>query len=815
MKDLLAWLLGFRSFPRGDVEQVSLEFVYLPAGTGFAFAVGTAAVAVVFAFWIYRKRRETLGWRRWLMMACRALALCMLLFLLLGPVINLVAHDTLQSVVVVLVDDSMSMGLVDKRLDETAVTRTAVALGLTRADTGEQGTGDDGDATPAAVSRGVRDKVEKATRLDVAKAVIGPDGSDLVRKLQERFDVRLFRFHRNLTSMVPDIHGSAKYLGDLTAGGGGTRIGNALHAALDDLRGLPLAGIVVVSDGSSNEGIDPVEATAKAGDRDVPVYFVGIGEENACDLQLAHIEVPEFLFAEDAAPIVVGLRQWGCAGRTVSVTVSDGTGKELVRQAVTLADTEEQHVTLKVTPETEGQFEYIVSVDPMEDELVLDNNLKSRDVRVIDQKIRVLWIDSGPRYEFRYAKNLLKRDTKRFETNILLTESDPGIRGGSSIYIEELPRDARDLFRYNVIVLGDVDPITFSEAAMDTLRRYVAEQGGAVVLLPGRRHALNVWRGTPVEELIPVETGDYRARTMVDELDRPMQRAVYARLTPLGRYQPLLTLSNSPDESAQGWEKFLQIYRPTPCGPVKPGGQVLLETDDAAPQPLIVHARYGAGTVLYVGVDELWRWRYRPGPGTHDRFWGSVFEQMALARLKSGSQRLVLRLSRQEVGLGDEVLVTARLADTDFQPISGPSVTALVTRETDGESETRELSLNAIAEGKGAYEGTFVPRVAGRYTVALVDGDEREVASFRALAPQTEFESPALDKAKLTEWAKRSGGNIYDPWRLGALPDELAAKAKSATVRIEEDMWDAPIWAFLFVLIAGIEWFTRKRMNLP
>ena len=91
----------------------------------------------------------------------------------------------------------------------------------------------------------------------------------------------------------------------------------------------------------------------------------------------------------------------------------------------------------------------------------------------------------------------------------------------------------------------------------------------------------------------------------------------------------------------------------------------------------------------------------------------------------------------------------------------------------------------------------------------------RAAAVFRASPPQIEFENPALDRAKLLEWAKLTGGNVYDPWALAGLPAELTAKARVAVIRFEDELWDAPLWAFLFILLAGTEWYIRKRENLP
>jgi hypothetical protein len=128
--------------------------------------------------------------------------------------------------------------------------------------------------------------------------------------------------------------------------------------------------------------------------------------------------------------------------------------------------------------------------------------------------------------------------------------------------------------------------------------------------------------------------------------------------------------------------------------------------------------------------------------------------------------------------------------------------------------KTAEVVLNVVSKEGGLYEGKYTPEGVGRHTVTLEQEEEKVAAVFRAAEPQLEYENPALDKDRMIEWAKIAGGNVYHPWDVEELPAELAAKAKAAIIRTEDDLWDAPLWAFLFILCAGAEWFLRKRNNL-
>jgi len=68
---------------------------------------------------------------------------------------------------------------------------------------------------------------------------------------------------------------------------GGTAIGDAILAAVGELRSVPLVAgkrppgaIVMISDGSSNLGADPLAAARQAGALHIPIYTVAVGTPN-------------------------------------------------------------------------------------------------------------------------------------------------------------------------------------------------------------------------------------------------------------------------------------------------------------------------------------------------------------------------------------------------------------------------------------------------------------------------------------------------------------------------------------------------------
>jgi hypothetical protein len=797
MKEFLGWLMGLPTFPDGAIETIRLRFLFLPEGYGVAVCLAFSIAALGFAFWIYLKRRRVLGRRRWGLMALRVTALCLLFALLLGPHVEVVCTDTTRSTVAILVDDSQSMTIVDKRPTAEAVERTAKALGL----------------APSVPDR--QKQAREATRLSVLRAALGGDAQGLVADLNRTFAVKMYRFGRNAIAGPASTRGLGEWLAGCKGTEEATQLGSGLASVLEDLRGQAVAGVVVLSDGSSNGGTDPGEVLARAGKRAIPVYFVGLGEADARDVQVSYVAMRDIMFLDDPAPVSVKLRHWGCAGRRVRLSVSDGTA-EVASSEVELTEAGESTELLTIKPQRKGTLTYTVKAEPMDGELILDNNEKRKDVRVVDEKIKVLWVETVPRWEYRYAKNLLKRDQMRFDAKIMLFEADAQIRDKEGLFLERFPEKDSELFSYHLVVIGDIEAARLSESDMKRLRQYVSKEGGSVVFLAGSVFGPGVWNRTPLEDLLPVVAQPIGSQHWRTEVTAPVVRPLRVRRTVLGERHPFLAITDDREVTRSAWEKYLLLYNRIPVEKAKPGAQVLLETVEEVPRPVVVSSRFGSGTVLYIGSDELWRWRYRPGPLTHDRFWGNVLQQTALARLLGESRRVTLQIEREEVGVGDAQTLTARVLTEGYQPALDESMEVMVGLEEQGRvTERTQVRLASLGGGMGLYEGKFLPNRAGRYSAELVYGKEKGTAVFRASPPQIEFENPALDREKLLAWARLTGGNVYDPSDLAGLPEELKNKARAAVIRVEDELWDAPLWAFLFVLLAGAEWYWRKRENLP
>ena len=111
---------------------------------------------------------------------------------------------------------------------------------------------------------------------------------------------------------------------NLKYAGTATRLGPALERARDELSGLPLAGLVMVTDGAdtSDASLDEPLASLKA--RSIPVFTVGLGEERfSKDIQVTRVETPRAVLKGTSLVVDVMLSQTGYSGQSVTLNVED------------------------------------------------------------------------------------------------------------------------------------------------------------------------------------------------------------------------------------------------------------------------------------------------------------------------------------------------------------------------------------------------------------------------------------------------------------------------------------------------------------
>ena len=797
MTEFLLRLFGARVDDAVDIATASLAF----RGTGgigwvllLLLALGTGV------FVLYRRSPVHLSpGRKYTLAALRCAFIALLIGLILRPVLSLTVEGSVRRVLVLLFDTSASMQIRDTRVDAEDRKRVAVAKGATES--------------------------ANVARIEIAREAFKNEKLNLLPQLDREFDLTAFTFGQGVVEISArraDDTNSSKtatvdqyaWIDRLTATNPATALGDAFREVLNRKRGQPVAGVLVVTDGANNSGSQPREAAALLREEGIPVYAYGVGITRPRDIIVGNLFAPDVSFIKDEVPVTVRVRSQALKGETGEIVLKLGS-QVVASTTVSFEEDGEQVVPMRFTPQAAGEFDLQASIEPRADETVQDNNASVHRLRIIDAKIKILLVDQSPRWEFRYLQAMLLRD-RRVELKCFLVEGDPGIsRDAASPYLAQFPSRKEDLFQYDLVIFGDVDPKAISAAQLDNVEELVSRFGGAMVMVAGRRFAPHAFRRTVMEKMLPVE---FEAPQLDRPLETPGDKAIQLQLTQAGRTSPMLRLSDKEEENAAIWKQLPPVYWVARVSRPKPAAEVLLVDPDPGKEsrfgkmPVVALHQYGLGQVMFVGTDNTWRWRKNVGDVFYTTIWGQVAQRVSIQRLLGGSKRTQLTTDRQNYLTGDRISVYARLYSVGFEAVQEPSITASYGLKS-GEGRRQELTLRPLPEQPGLYRTEFIAGAPGNYDF-FVEPDPSTRLDFNVSEPRFEFGETAMNESLLKEITSMTGGAFFREENLQRIPETIRARTERVRSPLEVELWSSPFYFLLMLGVLATEWVLRKMSYL-
>jgi uncharacterized membrane protein len=638
------------------------------------------------------------------------------------------------------------------------------------------------------------------------------DKGQLLKALSQRFVLRFFRFSSSADRLAQTA--------DLQYAGTSTHLGQALERARDELSGLPLAGLVMVSDGAdtSDASLDEPLASLKA--RSIPVFPIGVGQEHFDrDIQITRVETPRSTLKGTSLAVDVVISQTGYAGTSVPLHVEDD-GRIVSSQNVTLPpDGQSTTVRVNFTANDAGPRLFKVRIEPQSGEQVTQNNSRDTLVEVWDRRERVLYMEGEPRFEMKFIRRAIGDDPNLAVTILQRTAEDKYLRldvADAEEVVGGFPKTREELFAYRAIILGSVEAASFSPDQLRMLADFVSKRGGGLLMLGGRRSfAEGGWAGTPVAEVLPVEfTESPRGQKQGEEY----VASVSTKPTRAGLSYPVTQLGDTEQASSTKWDGMPSVTTVNPIHSVKPGATVLLsgKTSDRQDQVVLAYQRYGRGKSLAFPVQDSWIWKMDATIAvedtTHTTFWRKLVRWL----VDGVPDPVEVTTSVDRVEPGESVKLTGEIVDPTFTEVNDAHVVAQIQSPS---GKTTEVPLEWTVSKDGEYKGAFVADEPGVYQVKATA--ERNGASLgssvmhtRASAGDSEYFDAAMRSSLLNRVAEETGGRFFTPSTASALPEAISYSGRGVTVVEERDLWDMPIILLVILALIGADWGLRRVRGL-
>lgn len=740
--------------------------------------------------------------------AARLVALLVAVCVLFEPIAVVGRKKAVKRRLPVLIDLSASMSVKDVRKRPDDLVEAAVALGMLPPSATE-----DARRAVTSLSSQQLEAIGRASRLDLASGILSRSGRRMLDDLAGDLDIDYYVFGKDVRILGTDERLDTSAFSRLAAEEMGTSIFAALEAVAGSGRATPISGILLLSDGMDTSSGRSGGIPYDLGIRTIPVYPVPLGLADPDDVSVRNIVMQEVAFSGDKVPIRVQIHSKGYEKRSAGITVSLNDRRVAQRQILLAGGIQFEDIFFNVDIHEKGAAQVEIAVEPFDDEATADNNVVVRSIRVVNEKINVLCIEGSARWEYRYLRAMLKRDP-RINTTFIAANAATEMARNSTEYIARFPDRREDAFKYDLVILGDVDAAFFSADELLRLDELVRERGGSLLMLCGSLFSPTSYAGTPVERMLPVTFAPGAEWDTVDD-------AVHPVLTPQGRGSLVMTLEMDPEVNDAVWRRVAPLKRVPPLLDPRPGATVLatLSTtaDRAAPYPLVAWQRYGTGKCMMIGTDRLWLLRFKTGDKYHWRVWSQYIQFMTLSRLLGEHQRIRLETDRASYPASGQVQIYAHVLDERYEPVmqSGFDITVIPLDEQD--AEPRHMTLRPNAGATGLYEGFFSPPRLGRYRVEANAGDldlanttEFQVADVNLEMANTEMQIQALARI-----ADLSGGKSLGASELDQLPALLNRDRYETHIETQIPLWDN-FWSILLLVgLFGFEWIVRRRYDLP
>lgn len=767
-----------------------------------AFCLAAAAGLVV---WLYRYESRPLGRRARWFIALRLTALGLLAWMLLEPTVVRTVKRQRERQVAVLWDQSASMDLIDDGASQSRA-------GMVRAAVAESG---------------------------------------ILKQLGEHVRLREVPFARSPDSAAHPTADGWNQATDIAA---------ALDSVLEQVPPDELAGALVLTDGRHNRPSRVEDSARRFGILDAPLGIVAVGNPAPPrDAAVLAVRAPDAIHLGDRLRVTADLKFDGYQGQQVVVRLTSD-GRQIEEKSLTIpAEHHREEVKFLHLPAQGGTGVYQVEISPLPGERFRDNNAWSFETSITEARTHVLLVDSWPRWEFRYLRNLFYGRDKSVHLQWLLLHPDQA-EGQTAVPVAasaarpfgqaaatRLPDNEAEWRKFDVIILGDLPPDAISAATWAIISRCVNERGALLIFSAGPNFMPHALDDPTARELLPLDPG-WSHRTLFGAAGEPFRFA----LTAEGRHHPATSHASGSLANEQVWQAFPSMPWRHPVKRVNDGAEVLLAADydeksnspgttaaglDAAlgelarrrereaQNALLVTRQTGHGKVAVVLTDRTWRLREGAGDLHHHQFWGNLVRWGAGPLLRAGSSSVALGTDQLTYTADDPIAISARLRDANLSPLADATLQAELLR--DGEV-VATVPLVPVKDTNGLHEGKAAPlkspglyqiRLVGKQAATLLAAEGKNALSTRlrvvASRGPVELAETTPDRQLLGEMATAAGGKVVAPAEILSLLPLFLTQATSREEIREIPLWDNAIVFAMLALVLTAEWWLRRKSGLP
>lgn len=636
------------------------------------------------------------------------------------------------------------------------------------------------------------DGPQQARRLDAARQALAESG---ILDTDALGEVRIFAFDADARQVI------AEALPALDAAGETTRFHQSLTTVLGALRpGERSDGLFVFTDGHDFEAVTAARTGQAARARQTPIFPVMLGKTQVVpDVAVYMASHQPYTFVGQRTRLQAVVRFTACENQPVRV--------ELLREGVLVRDrivdpagSAEATVAFDVSEEQPGQYEYEIRAVALPGERATENNIAFTFLNVTNARIPVLLLEGEPHWDTTFLQRTLVRNKRiALDAAVALGDGKPHlVRHPPGPEPFHLPRNQAGFQHYPVIIVGrSIDRMLDAEA-VEALAGAVSDGGITLIFARGAPGEHASWQDLAPADWEPSAAGPVKVMATGGG----------------GEFVPWDVLRGAPGgvENLPELPLVRAVREPKTLAAVEAMAE---DTQQKNVSPAILHRRHGAGQVLAVAVEGLWKWslnaKGESANNVYDRFWNQLVLNLVARSSIIPADTPQLTVTSANVRRGEKIHL--RLIPASGRPLDAPPPLTL----WQDARQVASIKLEATPDAS-QWQGEWVAAGVGRFRATAMAGGHEASCRFAVFEERREATDVAPDPGYLRKLAEASGGRLLDP---AALRDTVAALRETAATeantppRIRRTpLWDRPAFFWLLCSLLGLEWYLRRRWGL-
>lgn len=545
-----------------------------------------------------------------------------------------------------------------------------------------------------------------------------------------------------------------------------------------------IATINIVSDGMLNEGGNPL-FTART--LNAPISYMLVGDTaQKNDIVIKDVFYNKSAFVESTVPIKIEINSFKYSQNlTLNLYEED---KLLTSQNIAVTpDKVFYNADFNVTSLSPGIKKYKAELVPLDGEITNRNNSREFFIKFIDNKFKALVLSGGPSYDNAFIKEEIQK-IQNFETTFL-TQKSPG-----SYYEGAVP----DLSQFRVFILIGY-PTSISNNEILSQIESAADNNNASIFFFASKNT-DYSKLALIQDKLPFRAFDFSSA----ESETGIKTVSIIDNEAFGSNELLASVNNLP-----------AVFKGSTNFTANPSSETILLTASSEPA-FVIQSTEDNHSAAFL-VHGLYKWRLSPRK-TNGAEVLSYLMSTTIAYIadKNKQKKFFIETTRPVYSKYEEVVFTATLNNPEV--IGGEVIKVKVN----GNGINNEIELTKT--GNTTFEGRMRIPNDGDYTYTaslnvrdqFVESDE---GRFIIGENNYEFINTRADNSLLSSLANETGGMDFTRMSPDEISRFLSEKSENASDEIESlknfSLNINPYFLSLLILMLCIEWFFRKRNNLP